>query len=394
MPEAADIDLAVVGAGPYGVSLAATNRDLRTAVFGDPFGTWEQMEPTMQLRAAPDEMNLSARPDRGTLAEWSRTTGAEPEQPLRVRTFLSYGRWFVDRFVPDLRGDKVEAITEAAGGRLAVEAHSGAVRARAVVLSVGITPFPYAPPELEALVDGDQVAYATEPLRRPLRRDERVAVIGGGQSAVEAAARAAAAGAATTLLVRHRVNWFADREPFAPRGALGRRLYHMLYPAVGYGPPPLNRLVLRPDLFARLPRGAARSLNARLLRPGASPWLRDAVADAVDVREHTVVQSVNVNGDVRLLLGDDRTLEVDRLLLGTGFRFRPDRLDFLPEPLRRRIATRDGWPVLDRWFRSSDPRISFVGYAAEGRFGPIARFVLGVPFTTARVREQTRELAR
>ena len=394
MTPAGDIDLAVVGAGPYGVSVAATNRDLRTVAFGKPFETWERMDPAMQLRATAGEMNLSAGPRAGTLDDWARATGTEPSEPLRVDSFLSYGRWFADRFVPDLRTDEVEAITDAPGGRLAVETRAGSVTARAVVVSVGITPFPYAPPELEALVDGDRVAYATEAWRRPVRPGERVAVIGGGQSAVEAAARSVAGGAETTLLTRRRLRWFADREPSTPRGALAARVYNLLYPTVGYGPPPLNRLVLKPDVFALLPAPIAGALTARLLRPGASPWLRHAVAERAQVREHAVVRTVSVNGDVRLVLGDDTTLEVDRLLLATGFRFRPDRLAFLSHSLRKRILTRDGWPVLDRWFRSSDPRISFVGYAAEGRFGPIARFVLGVPFTSARVREQTRELAR
>ena len=44
--------------------------------------------------------------------------------------------------------------------------------------------------------------------------------------------------------------------------------------------------------------------------------------------------------------------------------------------------------MLDRHFRSvSEPRIFMVGYAAEGRFGPISRYVLGTEFTANRVRE-------
>jgi hypothetical protein len=41
--------------------------------------------------------------------------------------------------------------------------------------------------------------------------------------------------------------------------------------------------------------------------------------------------------------------------------------------------------VLDREFRSTAPGVFLVGYAAEGRFGPISRFVLGADFTARRV---------
>ena len=51
------------------------------------------------------------------------------------------------------------------------------------------------------------------------------------------------------------------------------------------------------------------------------------------------------------------------------------------------MAVQDGWPVLDRHFRSSDPNLLFVGFAAERRFGPIARFVSGSRFSAHRVAE-------
>jgi FAD-dependent urate hydroxylase len=385
MASTREVDLAVVGAGPYGVSLGASTPGLRTVVFGRPLETWEQMDPAMQLRAATDEMDLHAAGGTGTIRDWQQATGSEPEEPLRVHSFLSYGRWFVDRFVPELVPEEVVSVTEGPRGNLVVESAGQEVSARSVVVSVGITPFPYAPPELESLVDGDRVAFATDPSAYAIEPGERIAVIGAGQSAVEAAARAAEGGATATLIARQSVTWFADREPSTPRGPVAQRVYDLLYPAVGYGPPPLNRLVLEPDIFALLPDRVAKPLTARLLRPGASPWLRRAVEEGVTVREGTRVDTVEVGAEIRLGLSDGTSLTVDRLLLGTGYRFRLDRLSFLGDGVRAGIRVRDGWPVLDRSFRSTDPRLSFVGYAAEGRFGPISRFVLGVPFTTRRV---------
>jgi hypothetical protein len=59
----------------------------------------------------------------------------------------------------------------------------------------------------------------------------------------------------------------------------------------------------------------------------------------------------------------------------------------LAPELRRRIAVLHGWPVLDRSFRTSVPPISLVGFPAEGRFGPLSRFVEGSGFAARRVAE-------
>ena len=68
------------------------------------------------------------------------------------------------------------------------------------------------------------------------------------------------------------VRWFADREPHYPRTPLRRRLYKLAYPAVGYGPPPLNRLVIHPDLFAALPESTAAQADRRAsCAPAARP---------------------------------------------------------------------------------------------------------------------------
>ena len=160
------------------------------------------------------------------------------------------------------------------------------------------------------------------------------------------------------------MHWFADHEPHKPRGPLGRRLYRLAYPAVGYGPPPLNRLVLHPDLYAHLPAPVRTRLTKRLLRPGGSPWLRELVEGRVKMREGARIREVDrSNGRLKLRLDDGSQTQADRVLVAAGYRFSLDGLVLSPgcaHRLRR-------WPTLDRYFRSvSEPRVFFVGYAAEG----------------------------
>jgi NADPH-dependent 2,4-dienoyl-CoA reductase/sulfur reductase-like enzyme len=213
-----------------------------------------------------------------------------------------------------------------------------------------------------------------------------VLVVGAGQAGLESAGLVARCGGDVEIVTRSDVRWFADREPHHPRGPLHRRLYRLAYPAVGYGPPPLNRLVLWPDLFAALPRSARRKLTARLLRAGGSPWLRSLVESRVRITSGTTPTGVDhAEGALRVTLSNGATREVDHILLATGYRFELARLSFLDDAFRATVRVEDGWPVLDRSFRSTDARLFFVGYAAEGRFGPISRFVLGCRFTAPRV---------
>jgi cation diffusion facilitator CzcD-associated flavoprotein CzcO len=378
------LDVAVIGAGPFGLSVAAHLGD-RARVFGTPMQTWRtRMPPDMLMRSAWEETSLSAAGGAGTIDEWAAATGEEKVEPLPLQTFLRYADWFRERYVADHDPDDVALVEDAGDGLRVTTAGGAAVDVRAVVVAVGVTPFPHAPPVFAPLL-GSGVGFAVDEQDVSGLAGRRVLVVGAGQAGLETAGIAAREGAEVELVTRSDVRWFADREPQNFRGPVRRRLYRLAYPAVGYGPPPLNRLVLHPDLFAALPPRLRRRLTGRLLRPGGSPWVRGLVEGRVRVTEAVVPVRAEANGAVRVELSDGSSREVDRVLLATGYRFDAARLEFLDEGLRRRLRTEDGWPVLDRHFRSSDPRLLFAGYAAEGRFGPISRFVLGCDFTASRI---------
>lgn len=374
----------MIGAGPFGLSIAAW-LGVRARVYGAPMQTWRTlMPPDMLMRSAWEETSLSA-PSGGTIDEWSSDANEPRTEPLPLQMFLRYTNWFRDRFVADHDQDDVVSVTRDGSGYCVRTAEGGEARAAVVVVAVGVTPFPQTPPTFEGLVGG-RVTHAIAQTTFDHLAGQRVAVIGGGQAALESAGLAGRAGAEVELLARSPVHWFADREPHHPRGPLQQRLYKLAYPAVGYGPPPLNRFVLHPDLFAALPSAARRKLTRRLLRPGGSPWLRQLVDEHATVTERVTVKRATEVGDgLRLELSDGTTRLVDTVILAAGYRFSLAQLGFFDDDLRGRIAVEDGWPVLDRWFRSSDPNLYFVGYPAEGRFGPLSRFVLGADFTARRV---------
>jgi lysine/ornithine N-monooxygenase len=381
------LDIAIVGAGPYGLSVAAHLARRRVRTFGEPMETWRtRMPPEMLLRSDWKETSLSAPGDQGTIDRWAREAGEEREEPIPLQKFLRYAAWFRETFVPEGDPANIVALDPVAGGYRLTTAAGDEVEARWVVVAVGAVPFAQAPPPLAEAM-GNRVTFATDLQNYEVYRGRRVTVVGGGQGGLESASLAAQAGAEVELVVRSRLRWFADREPHRPRGPVRQWLYRLAYPVVGYGPPPLNRLVLHPDIVAALPKAARRRLRARILRAGGSPWLRAEVERTVRITEGVAVERIEPDGVVRLHLSDGSMREADAVIVAAGFRFSLDRLAFLSPRVRDGIAVDEGWPVLDRWFRSTEERLLFVGFAAEHRFGPIARFIPGTRFTANRVRE-------
>ena len=321
----------------------------------------------------------------GTLHHWAAAVGVERVEPMPLQTFLRYADWFRSRFVPESDPADVARAERAGGGFELTTIAGDRVAAARLVVAVGAIPFPRVPEPLSN-IDDPRVVYTVGNTHFEAMAGERVVVLGGGQSGLESAALAARAGAASVeIVVRSEIRWFASREHWQPRSALRRRLYRLAYPVIGFGPPPINRFVLYPDLFAKLPLPAREYLNRRLLRPGGSPWIRSQVDGVVVVTSHRSLVAAEVAPEaIRLVLDDGTTREADRVVVCTGSRFDLERLTWLAEPIRREIACTGGWPLLDRAFRTSNQAIQFVGYAAERRFGPLSRFIAGTTFSAER----------
>jgi hypothetical protein len=215
-----------------------------------------------------------------------------------------------------------------------------------------------------------------------------VVVIGGGQNALEAALRMQRAGATRVdIVVRSTVRWFAEREPYQHRGRMHGYAYRAAYPIIGFGPPPFNRLVLHPGLFAQLPEPMRQRLNERMLRPGGSPWLRQQLQGSVHFHEHATIIHVDEIGDsLRLITADGCAFHADRVVIACGFRFDLARVTFLRETVKSQIKTsqKTGWPLLSNGLCSTAPGLHFAGYPAEGRFGPLVRFIEGARFAAER----------
>jgi cation diffusion facilitator CzcD-associated flavoprotein CzcO len=382
--EAPECDVAIVGAGPYGLSAAAhlgAIDGLDVRIFGPPMSFWERNMPAgMLLRSPWVASNLSHPGRQFTLDHYRADTEQAFGAPVPLDRFVDYGRWFQRQTVPGL-DDRTVRRVEALGDGFVLELEDGEpVRARRVVVAAGIAPFAHRPPLFDTLRPG-LVSHAVE--HRDLRPFDgrRVVVAGGGQSALESAALLREAGADAEVVVRERdIYW------------LTRRWQHrmpvvssMLYAWPDVGPAGVSHLVARPKLWRRMPRERQDRLARRAIRPAGAAWLVPRLRE-VPIRTGVEIAGAEASaGRIRLRLSDGAELTADHLLLGTGYRVDVARYAFLSRDLVARVARVDGHPRLTHGYESTVPGLHFVGAPAAWSHGPLMRFVAGADFAARSV---------
>jgi hypothetical protein len=388
-----DTDVAVIGAGPYGLSIAAHLRAGGVAheVFGEPLDTWVNHMPRgMCLKSEGFASSLSDSRRELTLTRFCADEQIDYEDvgvPVTLDTFERYGRAFQARFVPALRRERVNCVRMHGAGGFQLELADGQLlRARRVVIASGLQGHARLPPELCGLPP-HRVVHSFDQREPALWRGLSVAVIGAGQSALDAAVLLHEQGAEVTVLARTpRLLWNAD--PPAGRRPLRAR---MRYPSSGLGEGLKLRLYAdHPMVVHAAPANLRLQVAYTVLGPAGAWWLRDRFEGRVRALLGRTVHAVEQVGDERLRLrlrgvGGEEELTVARVLAGTGYRVDLERLTFLDPALRARVASAAGTPTLDRSFQSSVGGLHFVGYVAAGSFGPVMRFVYGADFTARRL---------
>lgn len=390
------VDVAVVGAGPYGLSIVAhlRARGVDARIFGSPMDTWRSRMPKGMFLKSEGFASTLYDPDKSfTLAQFCRERAipyADVGVPVALDTFTAYGIAFQRRFAPDLDPRMVASVEPRDGG-FAVRLGDGETCfAKRVVLAIGLSHYDYVPPMLAALPRAFVTHSSTHHDLSPFA-GRNVTVIGAGASAVDTAILLHAAGATTSLVARAPRLLFHDPPPPNGRSILRR----MRWPLSGLGNGWKSRFYSdMPDAFYSLPDRLRVELVRTQLGPAPGWFTR---APFANVRDHTGVElrSAVVRNDrlhLRLVNAEGREREhvTEHLIAGTGYRVDLERLTFLGDDLRQRIETLGGAPVLSRTFESTVPNLFFAGVSAANSFGPLLRFAYGARFTARRL---TRSLA-
>jgi FAD-dependent urate hydroxylase len=376
----ATCDVAIIGAGPYGLSAAAHLRaanGLNIHVFGEPMAFWERHMPKgMLLRSPLAGSHLSDPSSDLSLETYQTATGNKITAPLPLHLFTGYGRWFQSQVVPCVHPTRVQLVEKnGAGFRLTME-DGETWKARRVIVAAGIEPFAWRPREFQQIPPA-LASHACDHRDLTPFAGKKVAVIGGGQSALESAALLNETGAEVEVLVRApfvrwlwRQKWFHTFRPVA----------RLLYAPPDVGQAGLSHLVARPSLFRRLPRSMQDRLGKRAIRPAGAAWLHPRCEPVRITTGLTVTSASSAAGRATLELSDGTKRHVDHVLLATGYRVDIARYPFLGAELLRMVHRVAGYPQLDSGFQSSVPGLHFLGAPAAWSFGPLMRFVAGTEF--------------
>lgn len=331
----------------------------------------------MYLKSEPYGSDMSAPHAGYDLAGYCRSQGLEGVGrgiPLSLEQFLGYADWYTEQLVPDVSDVTVAEITAVDGGFLVAFADADPIVVRQVVVATGVLPHFHIPAELSGL-PAELVSHTVDHHRLDRFRGRRVAVVGSGQSALETAALLHEAGSDVQLVVRSPVApvWHPRPLPLTP---VRRARLPVTKLCEGW------RCVLwnSPATFRRLPRGVRVTKAQTVLGPRGAWWLRDRVEGVIDVlRGHQIRGAEPRGSGVQLLLDGpaQSSIDVDHIVSGTGFRVDIGRLTFLPEELRTRIATLNGYPLLTRAGESTVPGLYFTGALAAFGLGPSMRFIAG-----------------
>jgi FAD-dependent urate hydroxylase len=383
-------DVAIVGAGPFGLSAAAYLREIRglnIRVFGEPMEFWQRCMPhRMLLRSHWHATHIGAPRNRLTLDEClSQNESHAFAEPIPISAFVLYGLWFHNRIGLQADRRKVTCIERASSAHQLTLDDESSLQAERVLVATGIESHSYKPDVFLGL-PRELVSHVSELRDYEAFRGKDVIVIGGGQSALEAAAFLHDSGARVELLVRAR----AQVSSAWLHRLLDPKRLKFLYGRGGVGRAGISLIIQRPRLYARFSPAFRTKWDAKSTKLGFSYRLIPTM-NGTPIRHGRFVERAWAQGErVTLRLNDGSERIADHVVLGTGYRVDISKCGFFSRAILDELRLVGGYPVLDSGLESSVPGLHFLGAAAAYSFGPLVRFVAGTGFAGSAVARRIR----
>lgn len=387
MPKTTDV--AIIGAGPYGLSIAAhlAARAVDFRIFGQPLIFWRRMLPQINLKSPDFGTNIYTPEAGNSFIEWCDARGLSRAEPIPMSRFTDYALDTQRRILPMVEQLDVTQVRPQGDGFDVATGDGSHVRARRVVVATGLSSFARIP-EVLARLPGELVSHTSDHTGYEGWNGRQVIVVGAGQSAVEAAATLLENGAIVTMVTRKPSLYFTPVPSGRARTVRQRLRYPRTVIGEGWIKYSLQHAPLWPHFLPERPRV---SFTRRHLGPYATWWLRDVEARVSLMTRSTIGEGRARGSQVQLRVRDEeggtaeRVILADHIVCGTGYETDVERISFLAPELVARIARIAHAPRLSVRFESSVRGLYFVGPASAFSFGPLFRFVCGAEYAAPAV---------
>lgn len=377
------LDVIILGAGPYGLSVAAhlKKRGVELRIFGKPMSFWQEHMPHgMLLRSRWWDTSLSDPDRKYSIADYLRYLKIPPFDPMPGKMIVDYGLWFARSAIPDI--DTTDIVEIKRGGELfTVRLTDGRVLStKNIVLAPGLAYYAYWPEQFSN-IPKRYISHTFDNEEFTLLRGKRVVVIGSGQSALENSALMSEAGVDVQIIHRSPIDWLGEpkeknilqylRSPKAPISD-------------GWDNWILGNI---PYIFQKMPRSIKNDYLSGKGKngPAGSHWLIPRLKNVTMHSGQTVVKVGQTNRYLKLTLTGGKEITADRIVLATGYRLDVNKLPMLVPTILKEIRQYRGSPALNSYFESSIRGLYFAGFSSYMSFGPLFRFVAGTDATAKRI---------
>lgn len=362
-------DVLIIGAGPFGISLAAHVQDLGLdyLMVGKPMAFWKNNMPKgMYLRSAYDwHLDVSGK---DTIEAYLKTKGLTPHDvmPLSLDFYLSYVEWFLNqKNLNNLPHYVAQLNKEADATFRALMENGDTIHANRVVIAVGFKYFINAPQEITRVLPEGSYAHTCDFVEFSQMKNKSCIILGGRQSAFEWAALLAEAGAENVHLVyRHDTPAFVEAD-----WSWVNKL--------------VNAMADNPTWYRCLSEAEQKEVGQNLWAEGRlklEPWLKDRVfRENVHLSPNTRIVSCQIlsNNSLKVHFDTHQSIIVDKIILATGYKSDINSVPFFQNGnILSHLSVNNGFPRLDENFQTNIPGLYITSFAAGQSFGPFFGFTV------------------
>jgi FAD-dependent urate hydroxylase len=374
-----NIDLLIIGAGPFGLAMAsyAQYLGINYQLVGIPMHFWkEHMPEGMYLRSGIDwhidPLNID------TIEKYIKSLNLSSTnvEPISRQFYLQYVQWFQEQKhikpIPKLV-QQLDWLPELDHCFQAILEDGEVMSAKNVVIAVGFEYFKNLPIKLVECLPTNSFTHTCDFVDFKLLKGKTCLIIGGRQSAFEWAALLNEAGAKSVhIAYRH------DTPKFE------RADWSWVNPLV-------DHLIDDPSWYRNLTQEEKNSISLRLWSEGRlkiEPWLEAKVMkEAVKLWPNSQIIACQRQTEEEFMVSLDtgEILSVQHIILATGYKVNIAGVPFLSNGnMINKMAIHHDFPLLDAQFQTNIPGLFITSMAAMQDFGPFFAFTIAVR-TSAKV---------